>query len=288
MKRLAAALVLAVVTSCSADSFEPSSRVDTLRVLAVRADLPFAQPGEAVHLSALTADPRGHARPIAYAWGTCLNPGSTEVGACGDAVPGFSLGGPTFDLTVPATALDGLTTPLGSLGVVFAACAGTFRFTRTATAPLACVGGDGTVLGRDDFMWGEKRVTITTALRNANPKIASLSLGGAAWGEADDVTLPTCGAAEVADCPSDQKRTLTIVAAPGSAQPYAGLTEDLVAYFFVSQGKVDSDYVRADGGAFTVTFAAVGADPSEPVGVWVVLRDDRGGVDWIVRTARLH
>src|SRR5438105_3550081 len=72
-------LVLLAFVACAPKDFTPASFVDTLRVLAVRADKPFAAPGENVQLTALVVDPNGKDRPIAFAFGTCINPGSGEI-----------------------------------------------------------------------------------------------------------------------------------------------------------------------------------------------------------------
>ena len=290
MKRALAILLVAASASCSGESFDPPSLVDSLRVLAVRADLPFARPGERVHLDALAVDPLGGGRAVQFAWGTCVNPGSAEVPACAAAVPSFAIGGPTFDLTVPPDALQGLpaSLPIGSVGVVFAACAGSLRAGRTDTAPISCVDDRGASSGRDGFMWGEKRVTVTTDLRNANPRIAAITLDGVPWDPSSPPAVAACGASAVADCAPNERHAIAVRADPGSAESYLGLTEDLVAYFFVSQGRVDNDYVRAQDGSFTVTFAAIKVDPSRPILVWVVLRDDRGGVDWVTRSLSVH
>src|SRR5438132_1286666 len=55
-------LVLLAFVACAPKDFTPASFVDTLRVLAVRADKPFAAPGENVQLTALVVDPNGKDR----------------------------------------------------------------------------------------------------------------------------------------------------------------------------------------------------------------------------------
>src|SRR5438270_11067483 len=74
-------LILSVsgLSACGAD-FDPGSRVTSLRVLAVQADLPFAEPGETVTLRSLSYDPQ--ARTVNWAWATCVNPAASTVDAC--------------------------------------------------------------------------------------------------------------------------------------------------------------------------------------------------------------
>ena len=275
----ALALALASAGACTGDTFDPESHVDTLRVLAVRADAPFARAGERVHLDALTADPNGVGRPVSFAWATCVDPGSAEIPACEDALSPFAIGGPAFDVSVPAGAQ-------ASVGVVFAACAGTFRAGRTTAAPIGCVDARGASVGRDGFMWGEKRVTVSATVRNLNPAIAGVTIDGAPWDEARVPTIAPCAASSADDCANGVKRAIGITATPDSAEAHDGLTEDLVAFFFVSQGKLSDEFVRAANGAFTVDFASIAVDPARPILLWIVLRDDRGGVAWATRTMR--
>ena len=46
-------LGMLALSACDA-TFDPGTQVDSLRVLAVRADSPFVHPGDTVHLSALS------------------------------------------------------------------------------------------------------------------------------------------------------------------------------------------------------------------------------------------
>src|SRR5688572_1206346 len=68
------------VCACAPDDFEPGSRVTSLRVLAMQADLPYAAPGEPVQLGTLSIDPQG--RPLTWAWAACVTPASSELFAC--------------------------------------------------------------------------------------------------------------------------------------------------------------------------------------------------------------
>jgi hypothetical protein len=200
-------------------------------------------------------------------------------------VPSFARGGPSFDLDVPLDSIpDGQ--PLGSIGVVFAACAGTIRLTPTVAAPVTCVDASGSVLGRDDFMWGEKRITVTTELRNANPTIAEVLLDSVPWAEAEERDLYRCDADALADCPEDQRHVLEALPSEGSAETVLGQTEQLVLFWFVAEGRVQDDFEGETNGRFSTVFAPTHADVQVPLQAWAVLRDDRGGVDWAVRTYR--
>src|SRR5690349_24975049 len=79
LSTLSSALVVALsLAGCA--QFDPGSRVTSLRVLAVQADRPYAQPGETVHLDALSHDPQG--RETTWAWATCVNPASALLEDC--------------------------------------------------------------------------------------------------------------------------------------------------------------------------------------------------------------
>lgn len=285
--RRAAQGAVALALSCSADDFTPVSVVDSLRVLAVRADLPAAEPGEKVHLDALVADPIGAGRAVKFAWATCVNPGSPEVPDCAAAAGPFTTGGASFDYVVPANALDDRPSdlPIGIVGVLFAACAGDVVFERTATAPVRCV-RDGRDVGREGFMWGEKRIVVVRGVRNANPRIADVRFDGAPWAAPPPVAR--CDGKTFDDCAADAQHDVAIVATPDSAETLAGVTEDLVAFYFVSGGRVADDFKRADGGSFATKLDAPGVASGALVDVWLVLRDDRGGVDWQRRSYRVR
>ena len=51
--------VLALGSGACGPQFDPSNEIKTLRVLAVKKDKPYAQPGEAVKLQLLWHDPKG-------------------------------------------------------------------------------------------------------------------------------------------------------------------------------------------------------------------------------------
>jgi hypothetical protein len=269
-------LIACGVLACEASGFEPEYRVDTLRVLAVQTDLPLAEPGETVHFTTQWADPLGNGRPIQWAWGTCLNPGSTQITSCASAMTAIALGADSFQATVPQNALD--STPVGEFGVIFAACAGTITLaTNPSTgAPVTCKDSSGAIVGREGFIWGGTRVTVVTGLRNANPGIDQVLVDGAPW--------PSSGAT----VDPNVTHTFTYTATAGSAETYdVGLgptTEELVGWFFVSQGTLTAGYSSPDdSGAFDMTFTPPASDRTRPVHVWLVLRDDRGGLSFTDR-----
>ena len=59
MSRKIALLLASTLFACEATGFEPEYLVDTLRVLAIQADAPFAVPNQTVSFTTLWADPNG-------------------------------------------------------------------------------------------------------------------------------------------------------------------------------------------------------------------------------------
>ncbi len=74
---LIALVVVGALLACGNNGFDPASKVDSVRMFAVRADKPYAKPGETVTLEALTTDARkDRSRPAKLYWIPllCLNP----------------------------------------------------------------------------------------------------------------------------------------------------------------------------------------------------------------------
>src|SRR6185312_11150864 len=119
----AAAVALA---ACGGD-FDPPSRVTTTRVLGVRADAPYAAPGETVNLDTLAFDPAG--RTVDWGWGTCADPTSTEVTDCIDALDWSTFtvasGAATHSVTLPPDIISRVPQAAqarAAVGVVAVAC----------------------------------------------------------------------------------------------------------------------------------------------------------------------
>jgi hypothetical protein len=294
---------IGALVACSAKAFAPASFIDTVRVLAVTADKPFAAPGENVQLQALVVDPNGGARPIGFAFGMCINPGSGEIADCVARL------GPMkkltvmdelapFGVTIPTDALAGLSLPVGTVGVVFAACAGTFvDQPRAFGAPIGCIDPNGALVSRDGFVWGMKRITVLDGIRNENPLIDKIFVGGGGSLPEIPPIEPCPAGVQPVDCA--QALAIDVFPKPNAAETYPDpldlrqtRTEDVVLFSFASQGDFNDEVVRAadpdgQGMRFKTSWAPVAIDPSKPIEFWFVLRDDRGGMSFEKRTATL-
>lgn len=288
-------LALSIVLACEATGFDPEYVVNTLRVLGVQADKPFAAPGESVHMTTFWADPLANGRPIVWAWGTCLNPGSTQINDCADALQTLGVGSDSFDTTVPQNALDGLP-GVGEFGVIFAACAGTITLAPNAQtgAPVTCVDNMGNLVGRDGFIWGGMRIVVVSSVQNQNPTIDKVFIDGMEWPSDYAAPIDTCSAKDMSSCVV--QHDLAYTATPDSIETYdignGPTQEQLVGWFYVTQGSLNAGYASPDtddAGAvampptFEMPFAPTLSDTTHPVQLYLVLRDDRGGITFAQR-----
>src|SRR6185295_12325389 len=122
--------------------FDPGNEIKTLRVLAVKKDKPYAQPGEHVNLQLLWHDPKGRKdSEIQRAFiGGCVNPpGDLYYGCFAQYGQGGAGGlpplgaGDTFSVQLPSDIISSRPPPepgqprYGLYIVFFAVCAGTIE-----------------------------------------------------------------------------------------------------------------------------------------------------------------
>ena len=77
MRKITKAGVLGLLVAACSGDFDPQSKVDSVRMFAVRADKPYAKPGETVELEVLLTDARkDKAQPLKLYWIplVCMNP----------------------------------------------------------------------------------------------------------------------------------------------------------------------------------------------------------------------
>ena len=221
-------LLLLGFLGCSND-FAPKSRVDTLRVLAVRPEPASGAPGQTSTLDLLVADGAsetnvvaGAQRALQVAWlGGCHNPPTRQFFGCypllgaiaarlssrvvdtpAQALPPGAFGTSTrFELSVPDDILTraerGPSDPIhfGVSYAFFAVCAGELRPRADLTdrVPLECVDAQsGQALGRRDFVTGYATLYSYDGATNHNPGLASVQFG--------PVTLSPTSCLADADC----------------------------------------------------------------------------------------
>jgi hypothetical protein len=282
---------------------EPGTYVDSLRVLAERADAPYASPGETVNLSALSFDPAG--RPLSWAWAICVNPSSSDIqgcfakmGAWEDAVLSMGQGKDSLELTIPSDALSRLPEPVrdvASVGVVSLACPGEVSFTPgTGGLPVSCrEPGTGRELGLDEAIVGLKRIIVRETDRNQNPEIAGITFDGQAWPEDEIQEVGSCDATDFVfeTCPAAQKHQLSVNLSPESfeaGQDEFGhaFSEQLVVQYYATEGIFENELKigKEPQNGWVARKRASGQE----LRLWFVARDNRGGVSWAERRVRVR
>lgn len=304
------ALVFASLATGCGNDFDPSSRVNTLRVLAVRADLPYAQPGDTVSLDTLSHDPDG--RTLTWGWAVCENPEDASTLGCVEALRRRAARGEDvrlttgesldrFTVTIPDDALTRAPKPLPGRaleGVVAVACPGTLEdLIRTDTTPedplpFVCRDGRGRRLSTFDFVVGMKRIFVRGKDRNANPEIARVTWDGEDWPETHIPTVSACAKQtnKTDDCDAKLRHRVQVKATPESAESGTDETgesfeEQLVVQYYADDGTFADD-VRIAASPETDWVAGPNARGKE-LHFWLVLRDDRGGVTWTERRVQV-
>jgi hypothetical protein len=307
-------LLFFVVVSCGND-FAPVSQIRGVRILAARADHPYARPGQAVRLDLLAVDGRERSpEKMRVFWIPlpCVNPPGGFDEACYPLLaarftPGVDLTselveGSSFSFVVPPTALADSTTnqsgtAYGSVVVFSLACAGHIELvgvdrSRPQASPFRCVGEGGEVRGADDFVFALSRVFVFADRTNENPRIDGFVADGKPLAAGASFPLERC------PTPSKPNEDITCpvhtldVRVPESSQELdpsyldpAGnpLREALWVDYYVTAGKLKND-VRV---VFDPKLGrSVSADELEapavagPAMAWAVVHDNRGGVAW--------
>ncbi len=188
--RAFAALSSLLAFGC-APQFDTASTVDTLRVMGVLKDKPYAQPGDEVNFAALWDD--ANERPageVTFTWiAGCTNPPDDLYSKCfQDVDPSkATIGtGNEFKYKIPEDIIethappeDPGVVPYGIAYVYFAACAGDLKPIQVDTSgamptyPLGCFNKEtGEKLGQDDFVVGYTAVYAYEKLTHSNPSIS--------------------------------------------------------------------------------------------------------------------
>lgn len=300
---------LLALQGCGAE-LDPGTQVQSLRVLAVQADTPFASPGDTVRLQALSHDPFD--RPITWAWATCENPASSSVEGClidiaqdaaaSGASPLISMGEgqDSIDITLPANVLDDVSTPArpqALVGVLSIACPGTLELVTDPTTesplPFRCTAPEGNELSLHDYVVGIKRIFLRETDTNDNPVIESVTFDGEDWPEGEVKEVDACDTDEFTfdDCEGEIDHRVAAVLSPGSFQTGVDefgrdFTEQLIVQHYTTDG-IFKDEVRIGQDSETQWVARSGSAGTEQT-LWFVARDDRGGVTWAERRVRVR
>ncbi len=199
-----AAVVGPVAAPGCAASFAPISQIEGLRILAVTADKPYAQPGDTVNFEMTYVDTYGRPPPTVAWVAGCYDPDGDEYYLCYPQLADAGLGNgglrfaegaglTTFSLTLPEDIITRRPKPTngdpyyGLAYVFFAACEGTLTpdaspdSTGAAGAfPFACLDDQGNRVPADGFVAGYTQVyAFADGTTNENPVVNGIDLAGA-------------------------------------------------------------------------------------------------------------
>jgi hypothetical protein len=285
---VAVAAMLTFGQGCGGD-FDPASRVTDLRLLALRADAPYAAPGQQVHLDALAADPAGQA--ITWGWGLCVNPASPSAPGCLAVLDRSTVvvekDASTFDFTLPSDVIASIPAAAAahaSVGVVVVACPGELGEAR-GSIPFQCRDASGRVLGTDEYVVGVKRVFARGTDKNENPVIAGVTWDGADWPASEIKDVVPCDESgnDYGACTSNEQHVIAVAVPQPSIESGVdsfgtSFHEQVVVQYYATEGIFEHDVRLADD--TTTGWTARSASAGRTVTMWFVARDDRGGVAW--------
>lgn len=303
------AIIVLLVAGVGCGRLAGADEVNSVRVLAISADQPYAAPGATVTMQALIVDGRAdRAPPMTVAWipSACVDPKNDLYYAC---YPGFdryptgtdlssSLAmGPTFSFTLPD---DLITAHAGdaSFGVAYAfviACAGHIeRLAGSSTAsanalPFGCFDDAGTALDPSDYELAFAPVyAFADGRTNASPVIDHLELAGAPVDPVAGITAPRC--ADASHCPTLAVDTI-LTPASWELDPAdhdengAELHEELSVDYFTTGGQFDRPderlYDPRVGALHNTDDKLTAPTTSGDYQLWAVAHDNRGGTSWL-------
>jgi hypothetical protein len=309
MNRTLRALLPILLLSCEPPTFEPQSLVSSVRILAIGADQPYAAPGASVHLSLLAVDGRRDPpspMKLYFLPEPCFNPAGDAYYACfpqfdrvfprGVDLDAALLATTSFSFSMPENSIVERATsvvPYGVAVVFSIACAGHVQYRPPAPGgspdaiPFACLDDSGRRLGADDFVFAYSLVYSFADRTNSNPIIESVSFGGVPVDPDVGISVAHCTKSKIDDCPPT---ALDVTVPSASVEPDPGdldrdgavLSEQIYVNYYVTGGKVANDAVilfdpregrlKKTGNDFRPPLA-----PGEQR-LWVVLRDNRGGL----------
>jgi hypothetical protein len=185
---------IGLLTQGCGPKFDPPSELQSLRVLGVQKNKPYARPGDTINLQMLWEDASVDAalpsRKVTVTWsGPCFNPaGDLFYGCFTDSNLFASL--TTGDTAAVKTAgIDGLISHPAESGVpaygvafvFFAACAGELTpitTTDPTAIPIGCKDAAGNLLGSDDFVAGYTSIYFYADTLNNNPFVSGFEVQG--------------------------------------------------------------------------------------------------------------
>jgi hypothetical protein len=310
------ALAAGLVAACSSD-FTAKNQINGVRILAARAEQPYARPGESVRIQALAHDGRvaSGGEPMKLFWfpTPCLPPAG-QFYLCYPAVDAlFPLGvdltpslveGKEVTVTIPpealanAIVLPGQKVRNASAYVFMMACPGHVERVPKRGGlgpnqlPVGCVNSRGERLPDDQFVFGYTRVFVFEERRNAIPNLEGATFEGKPIDPAVGIRTTRCSTPGDND-QCEQKVKLDVVWNDAAAEIDPDNIDEngnvgretIYVDWFASVGRFAGDRkILFDGNRGRTPKSEMDFNP--PAGpvkgtVWAVLHDNRGGTSWL-------
>jgi hypothetical protein len=299
MKRL---LLIALLLGCKPDLGSPASLITGLRILGVKTEPPEVVPGMPVKTDLLVVDPAGRMAAPA-AWSLCLahkSPAENNVVANDCAQAGKQLQsieekGPRITIAIPANAcaLNGPDTPPTKMGEP-PLRARDADVTGGYYQPIAVEVGAARSFVLERISCNLPNVSSDVVKEfqmryhpNANPAFARLLVGG--------LELPAViegGGATTVNVHAGQAVGFEAAWTPESRETFpvydlerrmlVDRTEQLTVSWFATGGEFDRDRTGTTETDTAASITNVWMAPltAGPVHLWIVLRDNRGGLDF--------
>lgn len=285
-----ALLALSLWCAACANKFDPAAYVNGLRLLAVKAEPPDLPPGATTTLTATAVNPGG-ATPTVE-WDACLLPPPPAAGQAvnqdcigldgGSALVSFG-SGPTVTATMPPISLDMAGLPDQTNGVYLQVRQ------RLAADGKQLVGFYGL------------RIYLGPLLPNPpnrNPaftgvySVPAVDAGAADLVPLDEANPPTVDAngqvlLRALLTPDSQESFLVFDGDPRTTPPRT-VTEKVRMHWFATAGTFSNEVTGVDKPDTLLTLDKHLPPSGSTIDLWVVARDDRGGIDVIHRALVLR
>lgn len=319
MKRLLLAIGLVGflgAAACGSD-FSPKNEVQQIRILAAKADIPYAHAGEKVNLEVLAEDGRRtpNKKPMRVFWfpSPCVNPPGDQYYFCYAAIAQLPekqnltpilIESTKTSITIPQNALDGVMLRPGQTERYVTAynfvvaCAGHVERIPLKSGlglnqlPVGCFDDEtGLELDSGSFVVGFTRVFIFDTRRNAIPTLDGVTFEGQPVDLNVGVKTGTC----VKDKKTGDCKTVKLNVNfkddnaeidPDNVDSNGNvLRETIYVDWFTTNGKFKSDRkIVYDGNLGRPPKSDAELEPPNdpvPAGkIWAVMHDNRGGTTW--------
>jgi hypothetical protein len=297
---------------CQSDA-TPASSLETVRILAVRTDTPYAAPGARVTAEVLgydgRADQGGRAMRISWLRDLCVAPKDDLVSECyrrmatryanGQELDSLSTPGALAAFDIPADAIAQAPrrpgpTQFATAFVFVAACAGSLRWvgarsTYPDEVPVGCFDTAGNRLGATDFVFAHARIFVYADRTNRNPEIDAVKLDGMALSADAPIEIERCSKNSLDDCPErkievELPDTASEIDQSGAVPGAPPDREQVWASFFATRSKLKNEAVilfdSRRGRLGKAENTIKGPIDAGDVDLFVVTHDNRSGVSW--------